>query len=87
MALAAIDKVPCVYNVTPAKSAALTVFPENKAGRSLQPTRREELYTDWQPSDEPRSEMTAPGSKSWLVRSTEHHWPHDADKFQSESWR
>ena len=66
MALAAIDKAPCAYSVTPAKTAALTVFTEDKARRSLQPTRREEPHTDGHPSDDPRS-----GSKSWLVRFTE----------------
>jgi len=71
MALAAIDKATRAYEVVFAKSAALTVFTEGEARRSPQPTRREELHTEGLPSDDPRSDMTASESESWLVRVTE----------------
>ena len=72
MAFAAIDKAPCAYEVIPAKGAVLTVFTEGEARRSPQPTRREELHTDGHPSHNPRSEMTASGSKSWSGKKIPH---------------
>ena len=72
MALAAIDKAPRAYKVIPAKSAALTVFTEGEARRSPQPTRREEPHTEGHPSNDPRSEMTASGSKSWSGKKIPH---------------
>ena len=72
MALAAIDKAPRAYEVISAKVAVLTVFSEGEARRNPLPIRQEELHTDGHPSDNPRSEMTASGSKSWSGKKIPH---------------
>ena len=71
MGLTAIGEAPSADRVSQIKRAALTVFSEDRAGRSPRPTGQEELHLYEQLSDVPRFESTTECSRSRLVWTTE----------------
>jgi len=64
-----VDKMPRVCNIPVKRHAALTVFPEGKAGRNPQPTKQEARRMDEQLPASPCSEATTSQEKVWFVKA------------------
>ena len=71
LSLTGVDKILRVCNIPVKRHAALTVFPEGKAGRNPQPTKQEARRMDEQLPASPCSETTPSHEKVWFVKAVE----------------
>ena len=71
LSLTGVDKILRVCNIPVKRHAALTVFPEGKAGRNPQPTKQEARRMDEQLPASTCSEATPSTENVWLVKAVE----------------
>jgi len=71
LSLSGVDKMPLLCSIPVKRHAALTVFPEGKAGRNHQPTKQEARRMDEQLPASPCYEATPSQEKVWFVKAVE----------------
>jgi len=71
LSLTGVDKMPRVCSIPVKRHAALTVFPEGKAGRNPQTTKQKARRMDEQLPASPCSEATPSHEKVWFVKTVE----------------
>jgi len=71
LSLSGVDKMPRVCSIAVKRHAALTVFPEGKAGRNPQPTKQEARRMDEQLPASPCSEANPSHEKVCFVKTVE----------------